>query len=62
MYFSKKLTKHSLSSIGSEHGGKNHATVLHAIKTINDLYDTDRRIRYDIQTLETLFKIKFKDD
>lgn len=59
MFFSKKLTKHSLACIGSEHGGKGHATVLHAIKTINDLYDTDRRIRYDVQTLEKKFNKKF---
>lgn len=61
MYFSKKLTNNILKEIGSEHGGKDHATVLYAIKTINDLYDTNRRIRYDIQTLETIFKKKFKD-
>lgn len=32
--------KMSLAIIGSHHGGRDHATVLHAIKTINNLLDT----------------------
>lgn len=60
MYFCKKFTKHSQATIGSEHGGKDHATVLHAVKTVNNLYDTDRRIRYDINTLDNLFKNKYR--
>ena len=37
MYFSKQLTKDSLTSIGTTIGNRNHATVLHACKTVKDL-------------------------
>jgi chromosomal replication initiation ATPase DnaA len=37
MYFSKELTQESLATIGREFGDKDHATVLHAIRTINNL-------------------------
>lgn len=42
MFFSKRYTRASLSTIGEKHGNKDHATVLHAVHTINDLIDTDR--------------------
>ncbi len=42
MFFAKKLTKSSLASIGSQIGKRDHATVLHACKTVNNLADTDR--------------------
>lgn len=45
MYFSKNLTKSSLAAIGSQIGGKDHATVLHACKTVNNLIDTDKRFK-----------------
>lgn len=43
MYLSKKYTRHSLDYIGSLHGGRDHATVLHAVKTVNNLLDTNDR-------------------
>ncbi len=45
MFFSKNLTKYSLASIGSQIGNKDHATVLHACKTVNNLKDTDKNFR-----------------
>ena len=45
MFFSKKLTKSSLANIGNQCGGKDHATVLHACKTVNNLVDTDKQFR-----------------
>jgi chromosomal replication initiator protein len=45
MYFSKQLTKSSLATIGMHCGGKDHATVLHACKTVNNLMETDKRFR-----------------
>src|SRR5512138_685331 len=48
MYFSKSLTKASLASIGSHIGGKDHATVLHACKAVNNLIDTDKHFRNQI--------------
>ena len=57
MFFSKGLTKASLASIGSHIGGKDHATVLHACKTVNNLIDTDKHFRNQITDLEKKFKV-----
>ena len=57
MYFSKSLTKSSLATIGSQIGGKDHATVLHACKTVNNLMDTDKRFRMQIDEIEKKLKI-----
>ncbi len=52
MYFSKSLTKSSLATIGSQIGGKDHATVLHACKTVSNLFETDKRFRAYIAEIE----------
>ena len=52
MYLSRSLTKTSLSSIGAQLGGKDHATVLHACNTVNDLMDTDRSFRGFVHDIE----------
>ena len=52
MYFSKSMTKSSLATIGMHCGGKDHATVLHACRTVNNLMDTDKRFRLYIDELE----------
>jgi len=57
MFFSKSLTKASLASIGSQIGGKDHATVLHACKTVNNLIETDKLFRHQITDLEKKLKI-----
>jgi chromosomal replication initiator protein len=57
MYFSKSLTKASLASIGSQIGGKDHATVLHACKTVNNLIDTDKRFKQTVDNIEKKLKI-----
>ena len=57
MFFSKNLTKSSLASIGSHIGGKDHATVLHACKTVNNLIDTDKHFRNQITDIEKKLKV-----
>jgi chromosomal replication initiator protein len=52
MYFSKQLTKTSLKSIGTQLGNRDHATVLHACRTVNNLIETDRRFKSQIEELE----------
>jgi chromosomal replication initiator protein len=52
MFFSKSLTKSSLATIGMQCGGKDHATVLHACKTVNNLMETDKRFRLYLDELE----------
>lgn len=56
MYLSKNHTKASLASIGSQIGGKDHATVLHACKTVKDLIETDKHFRQHIAEIERRLK------
>jgi chromosomal replication initiator protein len=58
MYFSKQMTKSSLANIGAHCGGKDHATVLHACKTVNNLMDTDKRFKTYIEELEKKISIQ----
>ena len=57
MYFSKTLTNSSLSMIGSKIGKKDHATVLHACKTITNLIETDRDFKGQIREIEAQLKV-----
>jgi len=52
MYFSKKMTKSSLANIGAHCGGKDHATVLHACRTVVNLSETDKQFRVYLEELE----------
>ncbi len=52
MFLSKTLTKSSLAAIGAEIGGKDHATVLHAFKTINNLMETDKAFKLQMEEIE----------
>ncbi|NKI32574.1 chromosomal replication initiator protein DnaA [Croceivirga thetidis] len=55
MFFSKKYTKASLASIGSQIGKRDHATVLHACKTVDNLAETDKQFRKYIEDLNKKF-------
>lgn len=57
MYFSKKYTKLPLSTIGTYCGNKDHATVLHACRTINNLYETDKKMKLYIDEIEKKMKL-----
>ena len=57
MYFSKKMTNNSLANIGKHCGNKDHATVLHACKTINNLIDTDPKFRAQVEEIEKKIQI-----
>ena len=52
MFFSKKMTKSSLATIGMHCGGKDHATVLHACRTVNNLSETDKQFRKYLEDLD----------
>jgi chromosomal replication initiator protein len=56
MYFAKKMTKSSLAIIGLQCGNKDHATVLHACKTVANLNETDKQFHYWVEELERKFK------
>ncbi|NNG09950.1 MAG: chromosomal replication initiator protein DnaA [Arenibacter sp.] len=55
MFFAKKFTKASLASIGSQIGKRDHATVLHACKTVDNLAETDKQFRKYIDDLTKKF-------
>jgi chromosomal replication initiator protein len=56
MYLAKRLTTRSLPEIGRKFGGRDHSTVIHAVRRIEELRDTDREIdtavRYLLRELE----------
>ena len=52
MYLCRNMTGKSLTAIGAELGGKNHATVLHACETVGDLMATDRSFKQYVTDIE----------
>ena len=54
MYMSRSLINCSLSTIGAEIGGKDHATVLHACTTVNDLMSTDKTFKQYVTDIEKM--------
>ncbi len=54
MYLAKKLTPRSLPEIGRRFGGRDHTTVLHAVKRIDELRIEDSELDSDIATLARL--------
>jgi chromosomal replication initiator protein len=58
MYFSKEYTNLSLKTIGYHFGGRDHSTVIHAVQTVNDLYDTDNTFKRSVDDLRKKLKLK----
>ena len=54
MYLAKKLTPRSLPEIGRRFGGRDHTTVMHAVKRIEELRASDREIDADVTALTRL--------
>ena len=51
MYFSKKLTQHSLKTIGLHFGGRDHSTVIHANNTVEDQMQTDEQFNSMVEEI-----------
>lgn len=51
MYLSRKLTTHSLQEIGRKFGGRDHGTVMHAIKVIGNAMENDENIKRKVDYL-----------
>ena len=45
MFFSKEITSHSLKTIGLHFGGRDHSTVIHAVRSVENQVDTDPQFR-----------------
>ncbi len=56
MYLSERMTESSHMQIGRLIGNRNHATVLHALKQIHDMIETDDHVRDDVE--EIMIKLK----
>ncbi|MFR9603141.1 MAG: chromosomal replication initiator protein DnaA [Rikenellaceae bacterium] len=54
MYLAKQHTQSALVSIGSALGGRNHATVLHACKTVSNMMEMDKNFRHLVEDIEKI--------
>ncbi|MEN0040738.1 MAG: chromosomal replication initiator protein DnaA [Pseudomonadota bacterium] len=54
MYLSKMLTPRSLPEIGRRFGGRDHTTVLHAVRKIEGLLKEDQQLAHEIELLKRL--------
>ena len=51
MYLSRILTNHSLQEIGESFGGRDHGTVIHACKAVENMMDQDENVRRTVDYL-----------
>ena len=51
MYLSRLLTHHPLKEIGEAFGGRDHGTVIHAVKTVENMMEQDGKVRNSIEYL-----------
>ncbi len=54
MYLAKSITSRSLPEIGRKFGGRDHTTVMHAVKKIEELKQEDNNFNDDIELLKRL--------
>jgi len=52
MYLSRLLTRHSLQEIGEAFGGRDHGTVIHACRTIENLMEQEDSVRSNVEYLK----------
>ena len=56
MYLAKQLTSRSLPEIGRKFGGRDHTTVMHAVRRIHELTETDRNLAEDVDLLRRMLE------
>ena len=54
MYIAKVLTPRSLPEIGRRFGGRDHTTVLHAVRKIERLLLTDEKLAADVAAIKAM--------
>ena len=54
MFLAKTLTSKSLPEIGRKFGGRDHSTVVHAVKKIEELKLTDSQVAEDVELLRRM--------
>jgi chromosomal replication initiator protein len=58
MFLSKEYTRNSLKVIGYHFGGRDHATVIHAVKCVQEMIRQNPQIADDIRAIKQRLKIK----
>ena len=58
MFLAHELTDTSLPKIGEKLGGRDHTTVIYAIKKVSDLINKDKNVYRNIQKLTSKIKIE----
>ena len=56
MWLSREVTSHSFPEIGDAFGGRDHTTVIHAVKTIDSLRTKDNELNHDLHVLLQVLK------
>ena len=54
MYLAKSLTSLSYPEIGRQFGGRDHTTVMHAVKTIENLMKSDAQLAEDVELIKSI--------
>ncbi|MSO80799.1 MAG: chromosomal replication initiator protein DnaA [Alphaproteobacteria bacterium] len=57
MYLAKQLTSRSLPEIGRKFGGRDHTTVMHAVRKIEELRSTDASFSEDVELLRRMLEM-----
>ncbi len=56
MYLAKQMTQRSLPEIGRKFGGRDHTTVMHAVKKVEELINLDEAIAQDVEVIQRSLK------
>jgi chromosomal replication initiator protein len=56
MYLAKQLTSRSLPEIGRKFGGRDHTTVIHAVRKIEELRELDAAFNEDVELLRRMLE------
>jgi chromosomal replication initiator protein len=56
MYLSKQLTTRSLPEIGRKFGGRDHTTVIHAVRKVDELRELDSTFAEDVELLRRMLE------
>ena len=56
MWLCREVTSHSFPEIGDAFGGRDHTTVIHAVKTIDGLKTKDNELNHDLHVLVQVLK------
>ncbi len=56
MYLSKQLTTRSLPEIGRKFGGRDHTTVMHAVRKVEELRESDNSFAEDVELLRRMLE------